>query len=83
MHNKFSGHPKGQCRALRRGLGTPGNCPAFHPSYAHIKFATESSAQAAAGLDKSIFQGQIIKVREPHKLPGHLVVEALGCMDLL
>ncbi|ELK31379.1 Embryonic polyadenylate-binding protein 2 [Myotis davidii] len=34
-----------------------------HPKgYAYIEFATESSAQAAVGLDKSIFQGRVIKV---------------------
>ncbi|EPQ05401.1 Embryonic polyadenylate-binding protein 2, partial [Myotis brandtii] len=55
-----------------------------HPKgYAYIEFATESSAQAAVGLDKSIFQGQVIKVYEPHESPGHLEVGALGCMGLL
>ncbi|XP_059523042.1 embryonic polyadenylate-binding protein 2 [Myotis daubentonii] len=55
-----------------------------HPKgYAYIEFATESSAQAAVGLDKSIFQGRVIKVCEPHESPGHLEVGALGCMDSL
>uniref|UniRef100_G1NZN6 PABPN1 like, cytoplasmic n=1 Tax=Myotis lucifugus TaxID=59463 RepID=G1NZN6_MYOLU len=36
-----------------------------HPKgYAYIEFATES-AQAAVGLDKSIFQGRVIKVPSP------------------
>ncbi|XP_019510032.1 PREDICTED: embryonic polyadenylate-binding protein 2 [Hipposideros armiger] len=34
-----------------------------HPKgYAYIEFATESSAQAAVELDKSIFRGRVIKV---------------------
>lgn len=37
-------------------------CPLLHPSYAYIEFATESSAQAAVELDKSIFRGRVIKV---------------------
>lgn len=91
--NKFSGHPKGSVQGCEEGAGHPRNCPAwvawagphqpsFHPSYAYTELA-ESSAQAAVGLDKSIFQGRVIKVCEPHESPGHLEVGALGCMDSL
>jgi RNA recognition motif-containing protein len=34
----------------------------FAPSYAYIEFASQSSAQAAVELDKSVFRGRIIKV---------------------
>ena len=59
-------------RALEEGSGARGgqlclgkhcpHCPLLHPSYAYIEFATESSAQAAVELDKSIFRGRVIKV---------------------
>ncbi|XP_053771068.1 embryonic polyadenylate-binding protein 2 [Desmodus rotundus] len=39
--------------------------------YAYIEFATESSAQAAVGLDQSIFRGRVIKVMpKMTNLPG-------------
>ncbi|TKC36614.1 hypothetical protein EI555_017011 [Monodon monoceros] len=39
-----------------------------HPKgYAYIEFATESSAQAAVELDKSVFRGRVIKVCVPHQ----------------
>uniref|UniRef100_A0A8C6CZZ4 RRM domain-containing protein n=1 Tax=Moschus moschiferus TaxID=68415 RepID=A0A8C6CZZ4_MOSMO len=39
--------------------------------YAYIEFATESSAQAAVELDKSIFRGRVIKVLPKRtNLPG-------------
>uniref|UniRef100_E1B908 PABPN1 like, cytoplasmic n=1 Tax=Bos taurus TaxID=9913 RepID=E1B908_BOVIN len=43
-----------------------------HPKgYAYIEFATESSAQAAVELDKSIFRGRVIKVLPKRtNLPG-------------
>nr|KAF6318793.1 PABPN1 like, cytoplasmic [Pipistrellus kuhlii] len=45
-----------------------------HPKgYAYITFATESSAQAAVGLDKSIFQGHVIKVLLTVFYPKQLV----------
>lgn len=89
----FLDTPKGRHRALRRRLGTPENCLAwvtwpgphqssFHPSYAHSEFATESSAQAAVGLNKSIFQRQVIKVCEPHESSGHLEVRGAGMHGL-
>ncbi|XP_070255024.1 embryonic polyadenylate-binding protein 2 [Myotis yumanensis] len=40
-----------------------------HPKgYAYIEFATENSAQAAVGLNESIFQGRVIKVPEQAKV---------------
>ncbi|XP_059985977.1 embryonic polyadenylate-binding protein 2 [Lagenorhynchus albirostris] len=43
-----------------------------HPKgYAYIEFATESSAQAAVELDKSVFRGRVIKVLPKRtNLPG-------------
>lgn len=73
--SKFSGQPKESAQGLGEGPGTSAHCPAWvtwvgphqpllHPSYAYIEFATESSAQAAVGLDQSIFRGRVIKVCE-------------------
>ena len=76
--DKFSGHPKGSVGASGRGRVPGGRaqlCVGEHgphlpppcPSYAYIEFATESSAQAAVELDKSVFRGRVIKVCVPHQ----------------
>ncbi|XP_049558803.1 embryonic polyadenylate-binding protein 2 [Orcinus orca] len=80
--DKFSGHPKGSVGASGRGRAPGGrghlcvgeggpHLPLPCPSYAYIEFATESSAQAAVELDKSVFRGRVIKVLPKRtNLPG-------------
>ncbi|XP_028342756.1 embryonic polyadenylate-binding protein 2 isoform X3 [Physeter macrocephalus] len=80
--DKFSGHPKGSVGASERGrvpggrgrlcVGERGpHLPLPCPSYAYIEFATESSAQAAVELDKSVFRGRVLKVLPKRtNLPG-------------